>query len=124
MNSSSLEINVLEHFKIIVLIFFFCMISLSFNPVRAEGQLNPRDILKEVRRSVVKIKSGTGDESVLGTGSVISEDGYILTVRHILEDKYGTFVENFSVLNHGQSASRRLGSVPFREQFIDFIEKL
>jgi serine protease Do len=55
---------------------------------RPNGELQPLSALYEkLAPSVVAVQSGSGDTAVpLGTGIVISADGYILTCGHLLEN--------------------------------------
>jgi serine protease Do len=55
---------------------------------RPNGELQPLSALYEkLAPSVVAVRSGSGDNAIaLGTGIVISPDGYILTCGHLLEN--------------------------------------
>ncbi len=82
---------------ILVLSLIFSIYPISSN-LRAK-EIKPRSILEKIEKGIVKIQFESEGEAKIGAGSVISEEGHILTARHLLEDQYGTFVKDFSVFD-------------------------
>ncbi len=54
--------------------------------ITADGGLSLTEIYEKVSPSVVGVSSTTASGSATGTGIILSEDGYILTCAHVVED--------------------------------------
>ena len=56
------------------------------NNVQYEDYESSPDMIEDVKNSVVMIRTKMGNVSALGTGIVLTEDGYIATNYHVVED--------------------------------------
>lgn len=54
--------------------------------ITSDGDLTLTEIYEKVSPSVVGVSSTTSSGSATGTGIILSEDGYILTCAHVVED--------------------------------------
>ena len=54
--------------------------------ITAEGEYTLTEIYEKVSPSVVGVSSTTDSGSATGTGIILTEDGYILTCAHVVED--------------------------------------
>ena len=59
--------------------------TLTISPLPSGGAHSPQEIYRENIASIVSIRGSKGDGMSLGTGVVMSEDGYIITNSHVIE---------------------------------------
>lgn len=82
----------------IALFLGFFSVGFFFSTVNAETDLPGNyGLLRSVKDCVVKIETDFEGKSGVGTGTLVSADGYILTARHILENEYGTVAKKVAV---------------------------
>jgi len=61
--------------------------TLALSPAQGE-KLSPQEIYRLVNPAVVRVRSARGDGVALGTGVIMSPDGYILTNAHVIAGSY------------------------------------
>ena len=59
--------------------------TLTISPLPSGGAHSLQEIYRENIASIVSIRGSKGDGMSLGTGVVMSEDGYIITNSHVIE---------------------------------------
>jgi len=76
----------------LIITFFspFAPIGAERAATKSSSPTDPLSLTKNLEPAIVKIESPRENGRGIGSGFFISSDGYILTVSHILENRYGT----------------------------------